>query len=186
MSTQTQFGLSIADLEVMPENGNHYELIAGDLYVSRAPHLVHQAVLANLLHAFRGYLQQNPIGKVLPEVGVILSEQDAVIPDLLFIESARFARATSGGRLIEAPDLVIEILSSGTENERRDRVVKRYLYGKYNVKEYWIVNWEVGTIEVYRHSGSGLELQATVGLQDQLATPLLPGLDIAVEAIFTV
>ena len=186
MSTHTQTGLTVADLGSMPEDGNRYELVAGELYVSRAPHIVHQSVISNLLHALRGYLEQNPIGRVFPEVGVILSEQDAVIPDLLFISNDRFYKAISGGRLNEAPDLVVEVLSGGTENERRDRNVKRYLYGKYGVKEYWIINWEVGTVEIYRPVDGGLELQSTLGIKDGLTSPLLPGFSLAVEAIFLV
>ena len=186
MSIHAQTGLTVADLGSMPEDGNRYELVAGELYVSRAPHIVHQAVISNVLHAFRDYLEQNPIGRVFPEVGVIFSEQDAVIPDLLFISNERFYQAISGGRLTSAPDLIVEVLSSGTENERRDRSVKRYLYGKYGVKEYWIVNWEVGTVEIYRLGAGGLELQATLGTKDALTSPLLPDFHLAVEAIFLV
>ena len=186
MSTQAQSGLTVADLGSMPDDSNRYELIAGELYASRAPHIIHQAVISNLLHALRAYLEWNPIGRVLPEVGVLLSEQDAVIPDLLFISAERFYRAISGGRLVEAPDIVVEVLSSGAENERRDRNVKRYLYGKYGVKEYWIVNWEVGTVEIYRQLDGKLELQTTLGTQDALTSPILPGFSLAVEAIFIV
>lgn len=187
MSTHAQSGLTVADLGSLPDDSNRYELIGGELYVSRAPHIVHQAVISNLLHAFRNYLEQNPIGRVLPEVGVILGEQDAVIPDLLFISSERFYAAISGGRLTEAPDLVVEVLSSGTENERRDRNVKRHLYGKHGVKEYWIVNWEVGTVEVYRRGAGGLEPVATLGAKnDVLTSPLLPGFSVSVEAVFVV
>jgi Uma2 family endonuclease len=187
MSTHAQTGLTVADLGSMPEDGNRYELVAGELYASRAPHIVHQAVISNVLHAFRDYLEQNPIGRVFPEVGVIFSEQDAVIPDLLFISNERFYQAISGGRLTSAPDLIVEVFSSGTENERRDRSVKRYLYGKYGVKEYWIVNWEVNTVEIYRPGSSGgLELQETLGMKDELTSPLLPGFHLTVEAVFLV
>jgi len=122
----------------------------------------------------------------LPEVVVSLSEQDAVIPDLLFISNGRFYQAISGGRLTAAPDLVVEVLSGGTENERRDRSVKRHLYGKYGVKEYWVVNWEAGAVEVYRPADGGLELQSTLGTRDELTSPILPGFSLAVEAIFFV
>jgi Uma2 family endonuclease len=186
MSIQARPILTVADLDVMPENGNSYELIEGDLYVSRAPHIVHQAVLGNSLYAIRSYLQENPIGRILPEIGVFLSEHDAVIPDLVYVSSDRFYQIISGGKLTDAPDLVVEILSSGVENERRDRNVKRYLYGKYGVKEYWIVNWEVGTVEIYKLAGNSLELQATLGTQDELATSLLPGFSCRVESIFEV
>src|SRR5918911_1906469 len=106
MSSQVQPGLTLADLDALPEDGKRYELIAGELYVSRAPHLTHQAVIGNLYHSLRGYLSANPVGKVFPEVGLILSEQDAVIPDLIFATPERFARALSGGRFVEAPELI--------------------------------------------------------------------------------
>ncbi len=151
-----------------------------------APHLVHQVVLSNLLYAIKGYLQSNPIGRIIPEVGVFLSEEDAVIPDLVFVAADRFHRIIEHGKLIEAPDLVIEIQSGGAENARRDRVVKRHLYGKYGVKEYWIVNWEFGTVEQYELKESGLELYASLSDQDNLTSPLLPGFKVSVLRLFDV
>lgn len=186
MSTHAPTGLNVADPGSMPEDGNRYELVTGESYASRAPHLVHQAVISNLLHAFRDYLEQNPIGRVFPEVGLILGEQDAVIPDLLFISNDKFYQAISGGRLTLAPELIVEVLSGGTEDERRDRDVKHYLYSKYGVGEYWIINWEVGTVEIYRPDGGSLELQATVGTKEELTSPLLPGFHLEVEAVFVV
>src|SRR5947209_17974007 len=117
MSTRINPTLTVADLAVLPDDGSRYELIEGDLLVSRAPHLVHQIVLSNLLFVFREYLQVNPIGRIVPEIGVFLSDEDAVIPDLVFVSADRFYRIVDGGKLIEAPDLVIEILSSSAENE---------------------------------------------------------------------
>ena len=186
MSTQVQPRLTLADLDALPDDGKRYELIEGDLYVSRAPHLTHQAVIGNLYHSLRGYLNTNPLGKVFPEVGLVLSDQDAVIPDLVFVTHERFARAYSDGRFVEVPELVVEVISSGAENERRDRNVKRHLYGKFGADEYWIINREAVTVEVYRRGASGLELRATLGGQDVLTSPLLPGFSCPVESIFEV
>lgn len=186
MSASTHLGLTVADLDVMPDDGKRYELIAGELYVSRAPHLVHQAAIGNLHHALRNYLTDHPLGRVFLECGLILTEHDAVIPDLLFITNDRFHGAVSGGKFVEAPDLVVEVLSSGTENERRDRSVKRHLYGKFGVREYWIANWELATLEVYELKEAGLELTATVGGSDAVTSALLPGFSIRVESIFEV
>jgi Uma2 family endonuclease len=58
--------LTIADLDSMPEDGNRYELIEGELFVSRAPSLIHQAVVLNLSAEIRDYLKKKPIGKVWP------------------------------------------------------------------------------------------------------------------------
>ncbi|MEK6410050.1 MAG: Uma2 family endonuclease [Acidobacteriota bacterium] len=126
--------LTIADIESMPEDGNRYEVIEGELFVSRAPSLTHQGVVGNLLFAFTEYLRENPIGKVWPGPGVIFSDFSGVMPDVVYISNERLREIATGARVSGAPDLIIEILSPGTENECRDRHAKRQLYRKYGVK----------------------------------------------------
>jgi Uma2 family endonuclease len=186
MATQIRPLLTIADLEALPDSDQQYELVEGDLLVSRAPHIVHQFVISNLLFALKEYLSRNRIGRVVPEPGVILSEYDSVRPDLAYLTNERFIEVLAGGKLHGAPDLVVEVLSSGAENERRDRNIKRRLYGKYGVKEYWIVDWHAASIEVHRLSESGLELVDTLKEDDELTSPLLPGFSCRVVRIFDV
>ena len=174
--------LTIADLDSLPEDGNRYELIEGELFVSRAPSLTHQTVVLNLSAEIRDYLKDNPIGKVWPGPGVIFSNFSGVIPDIIYISNERLDKIASGDRVAGAPDLIIEILSPGAENERRDRQAKRQLYGKYGVKEYWIVDSQKATIQIYR-SGK-LRLAATLTRKDKLTSPLLPGFNCRVRDIF--
>ena len=173
--------LTIADLDSMPEDGNHYELIEGELFVSCAPSLTHQEVVANFIFAFKQYLRENPIGKVWPGPGVIFSDFSGVIPDVIYISNERQKEIATGARVSGAPDLIIEILSPGAENERRDRHAKRQLYRKYGVKEYWIVDPEKRALQVYR--STKLRLVATLGLRDEITTPLLPGFNCKVREI---
>jgi Uma2 family endonuclease len=173
--------LTIADLDAMPEDGNRYELIEGELFVSRAPSLTHQEVVTNLLFWFKQYLRENPIGKVWPGPGVIFSDFSGVIPDVVYISNERLRDIATGARVSGAPDLIIEILSPGNENERRDRHSKRQLYRKYGVKEYWIVDPGKLAIEVYR--GSRLRLVAKLGIRQEVSTPLLPGFRCSVRDI---
>lgn len=173
--------LTIADLDSMPEDGNHYELIEGELFVSRAPSLMHQGIVVDLLFVFTQYLRENPIGSVWPGPGVIFSDFSGVIPDVIYISNERQKEIATGARVSGAPDLIIEILSPGAENERRDRHAKRQLYRKYGVKEYWIVDPEKRAIQVYRTSK--LRLVATLGLRDEITTPLLPGFSCKVKEI---
>src|ERR1051325_381970 len=112
----------------------------------------------NLAGAFISYLQRNPIGEILTTPGVIFSDFNGVIPDLAFISYERRDEIALGDRITGAPDLVIEIVSPGAENERRDRIAKRQLYGKYGVKEYWVVDPYQRTIEVYRFKAKSLRL----------------------------
>jgi hypothetical protein len=69
------------------DDSNRYELIEGELFVSRAPGIPHQRVLNNLLFAFESYVKENPIGIVVPGARAVFSDYDAVIPDLAFVRN---------------------------------------------------------------------------------------------------
>ncbi|MEW6210424.1 MAG: Uma2 family endonuclease [Acidobacteriota bacterium] len=184
MATRIEPVLTVDDLDCMPDDGNRYELIEGELLMSRAPGLSHQIVTANLVYIFMEYLRENPIGLTVPTPGVILSKFSAVIPDVVFVSNERRSMIASGEKITGAPELVIEILSPGAENEERDRVAKRQLYGRHGVREYWVVDPEKHTIEIYRLTKRGLRLTATVAGRDEITSPLLPGFKRRAESIF--
>ena len=177
--------LTVADLDACPDDNNRYELIEGELFVSRAPGIPHQRVLNNLQFAFVTYLRNNPIGIAVPGAGAIFSDYDAVIPDLVFVLNERWNQVVTGEKFSGAPDLVIEVISAGAENRRRDLLVKRQLYAKYGVAEYWIVDPQNRLVEVYRLRDGRLESVATLRDEDDITTPLLPGLRMSVNSVFT-
>ncbi|MCU1266760.1 MAG: hypothetical protein JWM21_3078 [Acidobacteria bacterium] len=84
--------LTIEDLDACPDDGNRYELIGGELFVSRAPGLRHQRVLHNLQFEFEHYLKGNPIGIIVPGVGAVFSDYDAVIGSHLCSQRALVGR----------------------------------------------------------------------------------------------
>src|SRR6267378_147456 len=153
--------LTVADLDACPDDSNRYELIEGELFVSRAPGIPHQRVLNNLIFAFESYLKENPIGILVPGAGAVFSDYDAVIPDLVFVQNLRWSEVVTGTRFTGAPDLVLEIMSPGKENRDRDLLVKRQLYAKYGVAEYWIVDTENRLVQAYRLQKQRLENVAT-------------------------
>jgi Uma2 family endonuclease len=175
--------LTVADLDACPDDSNRYELIEGELFVSRAPGIPHQRVLNNLQMALGSYLKENPIGIVVPGAGAVFSDYDAVIPDLVFVRNERWSEVVTEIRFTGAPDLVIEILSPGKENRDRDLLVKRQLYAKYGVAEYWIVDAENRLVEGYRLQDDRLESSGTLRNGDEITTPLLPGFRLAVSSI---
>ncbi|HSQ20616.1 MAG TPA: Uma2 family endonuclease [Blastocatellia bacterium] len=175
MATHIEPLLTVADLDIMPDDGNRYEVIEGELFVSRSPSLTHQRVSGNFFHSLKTYLVENPIGEILATPGVIFSELSGVIPDLVFVSHERRNEIASGDRITGAPDLVIEIVSPGVENERRDRLAKRQLYGKHGVKEYWIVDFEKRTVEVYVLQGPTLALKSVLSEHDEVTSTVLPG-----------
>lgn len=81
--------------------------------------------------------------------------------------------------------LVIEVLSPGSENARRDREVKRKLYSRRGAQEYWIVDWRQQRLEIYRRREGVLTLEKTLDVNDTLVSPLLPGFSCQISQIFT-
>lgn len=185
MAARIEALMTVDDLDTMPDDGNRYEVMEGELYVSRAPGLPHQIVSGNLYHQIRNYLDQNPIGTIVATPGLILSRFSGVIPDLVFYSHARADEIIWNERLNAAPEIVIEVLSAGRENISRDRIAKRRLYGEHGVKEYWIADSENRAVEIYRLADSQLELVAKMlRLGDEITSPLLPGFSRPLSKIF--
>ena len=184
MSTHIEPLLTNADLERLPDDGNRYELIEGELYVSTAPDLIHQRTAGRIYLALAKYLEQQTIGEILLGPGVILSDYDGVIPDLVYLSNERRDQIATGARIYGAPNLVVEILSPGAQNMDRDRKKKLKLYAKFGVEEYWIVDTCGRAIEVYRREGDTLKLFTTFVSDETITTPLLPGFGPAVKSFF--
>src|SRR5712671_2470196 len=176
--------LTVADLDACPDDNNRYELIEGELFVSRAPGLPHQIVIQNLQVALVNYLQSNPIGRVVPGAGAIFSDYDAVIPDLAFVSNARWSQIVDNDRFTAAPDFVVEVMSPGKENRDRDLLVKRQLYAKYGVREYWVVDTENRLVHVYALQNGRLESAAIFRNADVLTSSLPPGFRMRISAVF--
>lgn len=176
------------DLEMLPANEwERYEIINGELYVSKAPHSNHQIVSGQIYVLLKTWSRQAVSGKAIFTPGVIFSNDDNVIPDVMWISDTRLAiPLDEGGHFQIAPDLVIEVLSPGNENENRDREVKRELYSRQNVLEYWVIDWQNKQVEVYRPDPAiqALELVATLGEGDSLQSPLLHGFNCQIIDIF--
>jgi Uma2 family endonuclease len=176
--------MTVADLDACPDDNNRYELTGGELFVSRTPGISHQRVLLNLQIVFSNYLRTHSIGILVPGPGMILSDYDAVIPDICFVRNERWDEVVTGEKFTCAVDLVIEIISPGKENRERDLTFKRQLYAKYGVEEYWIVDRENQCVLIYRLQGKVLEETAKCSIEDEITTPLLPQFHLKVSSIF--
>jgi Uma2 family endonuclease len=174
MSTLRPF--TSRDLECLPDDGKRYEIIEGELYVSRPPHWHHQYVCGQISSALQNWSLQTGAGTAVHAPGLIFAQDNDVVPDIAWVSSARLPHLLDDkGHLRAAPELVVEVLSPGPENERRDRELKLSLCSRQGVQEYWIVDWRLQTVQDYRRSGVALEHVATLGNADVLTCPLLPG-----------
>jgi Uma2 family endonuclease len=178
---------TVRDLDAMPDDGGwkRYEIIDGELFVTRAPHIRHQGAGGNIHFELEVWSRQTQLGQPFPTPGVIFSPIDAVIPDVVWIGQARLANSVDqAGHLTAAPELIVEVLSPGQLNEQRDKEVKLKLYSLHGVQEYWIANWQLKTLEVYRRSDAQLQLVTTLLESDTLTSPLLPGFSAPIARIF--
>ena len=170
---------TVADLErmrVQPIDDTRYEIIDGELHVSTQPHWRHQRLADQIRLALHRWDPDERRGVVIWAPGVIFAEDEAVAPDLVWVARERFPQVIDDdGKLHAAPDLVVEVLSPGRENERRDRELKLDVYQRRGVREYWIVDWREPAVLVYRRRGAALELVGTLSADDTLTSPLLPG-----------
>ncbi len=178
--------LTVADWEAMPHgDGNRYEIIEGELFVSCSAGLTHQRVLANLITLFVLFLEKNPIGEFLPDVGVILDKFSAVIPDLVILLNEQRDTIITNDRLTGPPALMIEVVSPGAANSRRDRVDKLRLYTKHQVQEYWIVDPGKLTVDQYVSDGSSLKLSQILQREEErLSSAAIPGFSCLLSQIF--
>ncbi|HJZ69866.1 MAG TPA: Uma2 family endonuclease [Blastocatellia bacterium] len=170
---------------LLPEDGKLYELIEGELYVSRQPSWEHQYTCGRFFRFLDEWNEQTGLGVVNAAPGLIFAEDDDVAPDLVWISKEKLATALGeDGKLHSAPELIIEVLSPGLSNLRRDREAKLKLYARRGVQEYWIADWQSQEVEVYRSDGINLVLWTTLRGDDSLDSPILPGFSCRVSKLF--
>ena len=177
--------LTYDDFVLFPDDGLRHELIDGEHYVTPSPIRKHQAIVGNLHFLLRAYLEARDAGRVfVAPFDVLFSSFDVVEPDLLYISRERLADVLTTANVKGAPDLVVEVASPGTR--RRDETIKRRLYERFGVAEYWVIDPEVDTIRIYRQEAAGFARPAELLLEsgDTLTTPLLPALQLPLVKIF--
>jgi Uma2 family endonuclease len=176
--------LTYEDLLKLPEDDKRHEIIDGVHYVMSSPLLRHQRIVQRVGISIAVFLDVTGLGEVffIP-VDTVLSPHDVVVPDLVYVSKDR-------GHLLQEknipgpPDLVGEVLSPSTRS--RDRNLKRRLYEREGVLEYWMMNGDTDRVRVHRLGPTGydlgVELSAAAG--DVLTTPLLPGWRLPLAELF--
>jgi Uma2 family endonuclease len=178
--------LTYDDFLLFPDDGKRHELIDGEHYVTPPPNPRHQRILGELHLAIGVYLKAHAIGDVFfAPLDVVLSEYDVVEPDLLYMSRERASQVLVPEHVRGVPELVVEVASRSTR--KRDETIKRALYERSGVSEYWVVDPEIDVVRVYRKGEDRferpVELRRDAG--DTLKTSLLPGLAIPLGGLFS-
>jgi Uma2 family endonuclease len=174
------------ELELLPENeGTRYEIIDGELFVTRAPHSRHQQTCGRIFQYLNLWSEKSGLGETIICPGVLFSDADNVIPDVVWMSKEAYTQfVDEQGHLTGAPELVVEVLSQSLPDQKRDREAKRKLYSTRGVQEYWIADWRSRKLEIYRREHSQLKLFATLLGSDRVTSALLPNFSCLVERFF--
>jgi Uma2 family endonuclease len=171
------------DLFNLPDDGKRYEIIEGVLYELASPNTAHGMIIMNLVQYVLAPVVWALGGKILTApLDVFLRDANPVQPDLLVLLADQLGQISKRG--VEGPPLLlIEVLSPS--NPEHDRLVKRALYARAGVPEYWIVSPEAALIEILVLNGDRYQTHARVAGDELLTSMVLPGISCAAEVVFT-
>jgi Uma2 family endonuclease len=170
---------TLEELHSLPDDGNKYELIDGELFVTPAPSSDHETILARLSQLLEPYVAEHRLGFIYRPRAVLRVAGSEVEPDLM-VRQGPAHRGTEWSDM-PRPILIAEVLSGSTR--RRDRVQKRAFYLAQSIPEYWMIDPEGETITIVR---SGEE-DRTVGdafVWQPPGASAGTGLTIDLEAVF--
>jgi Uma2 family endonuclease len=174
--------MTIREYRLLPEDGRRWELVEGDFVMTPAPSTTHQKVSRMLQYQLVTQLELTGLADVInAPVDVVFDELNVVQPDLVVVSRARASIITE--RAVEGPpDIAVEILSPSSGD--RDRYLKRGLYARFGVREYWIVDPTRGFVEAYRLVEDGYQLRERYDRASMLRCPDFPTLDVKLLAVF--
>jgi Uma2 family endonuclease len=178
--------LTYEDFLLFPDDGRRHEIIDGEHYVTPSPNTRHQELVGRLYFELALYLRSHrQAGRVfLAPFDVIFTQWDVVEPDLLFIAGDQ-AGIITDKNVQGAPALVVEILSPGTR--KTDEKVKRQLFDRGGVREYWLLDPELDVIKVFRRQADGAfprVAELARDAHDILTTPLLSDFRLPLDELF--
>ena len=160
------------------------EYLNGDIVMTpaRSPH--HQIIVTNLLLLLGQHAMHNGLGLVLPApLDVVLSKEEQIAqPDLIFIAKARAPKLVTRAAITGAPDLVLEIISPSTA--RADRKIKPKIYAKYGVAEFWLIDPEDQSAEVFVLDGETYRVAGIYLAGDTIKVGRFADAQIAIDSIF--
>ncbi len=183
MATIVAPKLTYQDLLEMPNDGKRYELVDGEVYMTPAPSTRHQEVVGRIYRAIQDFAESRDLGRAyIAPVDVLFDERTSLQPDVLFVRKNRFSIITPFN-IAAAPDLVIEVLSSGTK--RFDRETKFQVYARAGVSELWYVDAETNSMEILNLASPGqFNLTQHASGDEALHSAVLAGIPLTSRQVF--
>jgi len=178
---QVTEGWTTAMVRALPDDGNRYEVVDGELLVTPAPRLLHQEAVVQLLLAVRPYVDRHGLGCVLTSPADIEFDPRTLVQPDLFVAPLHAGRRPRDWREITQLFLAVEVLSPSTA--RADRTVKRRRYQRHAVPQYWLVDLDARLVERWRPEDDRPEIVSDTLLWHP--DPTIPPLEIELPRFFS-
>jgi len=164
------------------EDNFWYELINGELVQKSSPSLNHQRISGKFFLLFSAFINSNQLGEVFyAPIDVFLDEHNAPQPDLVFVSNAKKSLITNDG-IIGPPDLVAEIISPSSV--KRDRMDKMKLCKKYQIPEFWLIDPNNTSVEIYTFQDGDYDVFALAAETGTIQSGILPGFSLDIKTLF--
>jgi Uma2 family endonuclease len=160
-----------------------YELVDGFIMRRASPNLPHQRVIRRLTRHLENYLANHPLGEIFPApTDVMLDMYNMLIPDLSFVSKERSFIVENDEFIAGAPDIVVEIISPGSA--KRDRAVKKPLYERFGIREYWLVDLPNRSVELYLLRENNYSLESFLEEDGKITSIQLPDFELDLKDLF--
>ena len=172
--------ISAADYVKLPE-GPPQQLIQGEIIMSPSPSSTHQYICIELATILKNHVTTNGIGYIFTApLDVYFTEEDVYQPDIIFISNEQ--KKIIKQKIEGVPDLVIEVLFPS--NAYYDLTHKKNIYEETGVKEFWLVDPDEKTVEIYENTNGTFMLFSKAKKSGTVSSKLLNGLNIEIEKLF--
>ena len=169
-----------ADYFRLPESNKIIELSEGRLIISPSPTTQHQMILGSFFSTLRTYVTSNKLGMiVISPMDVRLRKGIIRQPDIIFMSNEHLDRISN--KRWGIPDLAIEVSSPGTKKE--DRKDKYTEYEKAGIKEYWIIDPNKQTVEVFTLENATYKIFGRWGIGEIAKSKLLDGFEVKIDDV---
>ena len=168
-----------ADLESLPDDGNRYEVLDGELFVTPQAAYDHQRVAMRIAIALHPYCRQHGVGDIVGP-GAVVWAKNELQPDVEVIPIHERPRPKAKWRELPRPILVVEVLSDSTRG--RDHGKKRRAYARLRIPTYWTVDIDEQSIEIW--SADASESLTVIDVLKWAPLANVPPLEIPLDSIF--
>jgi Uma2 family endonuclease len=177
--------ITVQDYRLMEFEGEdaYYELINGIIVRKASPNPYHQEISQNLNIPLSLFVRNNRLGKVFTApTDVFLNDFNHHIPDLFFVRQDNLGIVDYKNGIFGVPDLIVEIISPGSI--LNDRVDKRIAYEQAGVREYWLIDPNNRSIEVYENQSGTFAPVSFAAESGKVQSRLLAGFETDLDDVF--